>query len=107
METEQIGAPLLQVEEPNRFIISRFYPVTWYKVKTDFAALARMRWVEGESTQNLARFFQIAEDTIKGYLRQIRQNKTLMGLGLEDGELKAIYQALKKEEHGKSNRIYL
>lgn len=56
---------------------------------------------------NLARFFKIPESTLRGYLCEIRKDKTLMGLGLEDEELNAIYSAIRQEEHGKSNRINL
>lgn len=79
--------------------------MTWFKVRPDFATLARMRWVEGEKIMNLARFFKIPEGTLRGYLREIKQDQTLMSLGLENEELTAIYSSIRKENNGESNRI--
>ncbi len=81
--------------------------MTWFKVKPDFATLARMHWVEGENLQNLARFFKLSEHTIRGYLREIRKDQTLVSLDLESNETAAIFTAIKREEHGQSHRINL
>ena len=63
------GAPLLQLIEPSKFVIIRGYHLRYYKVKTNFALLAKKRWIEGECTTTLAKLFEVAEETIKGYLR--------------------------------------
>lgn len=102
---ELSGAPLLTLVEPNTLTISKVYPMTWFRVKPDLATLARMRWVEGENIMGLARFFKISEGTIRGYLRKIKQDQALVGLGLENEELTVIYSAIRQEEHGQSNRI--
>ena len=81
--------------------------MTWFKVKPDFATLARMRWVEGEGIMALSRFFKIAEGTIRGYLREIKKDHSFMKIGLRDEELSVVFLAISKEEHGKSNRITL
>ncbi len=91
------GAPLLQVVEPIKFIITRGYPVRCYKVKTDFALLARKRWIEGASIGELAQLFEVAEETVKGYLRQLKDQKKLKALGILDKEMPAIYKGIARE----------
>jgi DNA invertase Pin-like site-specific DNA recombinase len=91
------GAPLLQVVEPIKFIITRGYPVRCYKVKTDFALLARKRWIEGASIGELAQLFEVAEETVKGYLRQLKDQEKLKALGILDKEMSAIYKGMAKE----------
>jgi hypothetical protein len=91
------GAPLLQVVEPNGFVIPRIYSVRWYKNKTDLSTLARMRWISGESTKNLARSFEVGEETIKGYLRAIKGHKELKALGFMDADLKTVLMAISRE----------
>lgn len=91
------GAPLLQVVEPNGFVIPRIYSVRWYKTKTDLSTLASLRWIDGENTRNLARKFEVAEETIKGYLRLIKEPKKLRALGFIGAELKTVLMAISRE----------
>ena len=65
-----------------------------YKVKTDFALLARKRWIEGASIGELAQLFEVAEETVKGYLRQLKDQKKLKALGILDKEMPAIYKGM-------------
>jgi hypothetical protein len=52
-----VVGPLLQLVEPQLFIITRFYQTHYCKAKTDFVLLANKRWLGGESIKSLAKFF--------------------------------------------------
>ncbi len=56
-----------------------------------------MRWISGESTKNLARSFEVGEETIKGYLRAIKGRKELKALGFMDAELQTVLMAISRE----------
>jgi hypothetical protein len=94
-----IGAPLLQLVELDKFVITRGYPIRYYKVKTDFALLAKKRWISGESITSLAKYFEVHEDTIKGYLRLLKDRKKLLSLGFSEGEIQILYEGINKERN--------
>ena len=59
--------------------------------------LARLRWIEGESTKHLARRFEVEEEPIKGHLRKIKGLQELKALGFVGTELKAVLMAFSRE----------
>ena len=93
----QNGAPLQRVVELSHLIISRSSRYTWSKSTTDFAILARLRWIAGHSTQKLAQQFQVTEWTIRGYLSMLRHSDKLQSLDLSENELNVIQNKIKRE----------
>ena len=99
------GASLWPVVEPARLIITRSCPFVWYKIPTDFAMLAKLRWIDGCTTEHLANLFQVEESSIKGYLRDFRRNpKKFLKMEISESELVAIRNGM-KEEYGYAKAI--
>jgi predicted transcriptional regulator len=92
------GGRVLSVVEPQKFIITKGYPIRFYKVKTDFALLAKKRWVSGESVKALATYFEISETTIKRYLKESLERFKLGSLNLSERDKEAIEQGIGKEQ---------
>ncbi len=72
--TASNGAPLQRVVELSRLIISRSCRYTWSKSTTNYAMLARLRWIAGHNNKKLAQQFQVTEGTIRGYLSMLRRS---------------------------------
>jgi len=87
LDKDKSGGPLLQVVEPQRFIITRGYLSHCCKAKTDFVLLANKHWLGGESIKSLAQFFGLKEQTIKGYLWKLKNEprfKTFYQQGIKE-----------------------
>ncbi len=73
-----------------------------YKTKTDFTALAKMKWINGCSTKLLAQTFEVTEATIEGYLRKLKKDGALQKLKLSKNETVKIYESILGEaQYGK------
>ena len=96
------GAPLLQVVEHARLTISRGYLFRSYKTKTDFTALAKMKWINGCSTKLLAQTFEVTEATIEGYVRKLKKDGALQKMKLSKNETAKINESILGEaQYGK------
>jgi len=91
------GAPLQRVVELSRLIISRSCRYHWSKSTTNYAMLARLRWIAGHNTKKLAQQFQVTEATVRGYLSMLRHSGKLQKLDLSAIELSAIQNKIKRE----------
>ncbi len=81
------GGTLLQLVEPQRYIITGVYLTHYCKAKTDFVLLANKRWLGGESIKSLANFFGLKEQTVKGYLWKLKNEprfKTFYQQGIKE-----------------------
>ena len=88
------GAPLLQVVEHARLTITRSYLFRPYKTKTDFTALAKLKWISGCTNRQLAQTFEVEEETITGYLRKLRKLENLRRLKLSEREIAKIQETI-------------
>jgi hypothetical protein len=59
-----MGEPLVKVET---------YPIQWREPRLDLAALARLRWVEGYSRQQLAVKYGKTTVAIQNYFQELRR----------------------------------
>ena len=65
-----------------------------YKTKTDFTTLAKLKWINGYTNRQLAKTFEVEEETITGYLRKLKKNENLGKLELSEIELDQITNAI-------------
>ena len=59
------------VEEPLAW--AEEYPIQWREPEFNLAELARLRWIEGLSTKQLAAKFGRTECAIKNYYQKLRR----------------------------------
>ena len=87
------GARRPIVEEPLAW--AEEYPIQWREPRLNLAELAKLRWIEGLSTQDLAKHFDKTLYAIENYYQTARRaNLEIEGLSAEDR--KQILWALKK-----------
>lgn len=60
----RVGEPLVWVEE---------YPIQWREPKLDLGELARLRWIEWLSREELARRFGRSESGIQRYYDELKR----------------------------------
>ena len=99
------GGPLLQVLEPSilnesrskvlkthfkPLVLKKFYECRWFKEKLDLSKLAKMKWIEGKSTHELARIFNLSTATVRRHLGRLKKSDSIRVLDLSKTEVDLI-----------------
>lgn len=78
-----LGARQAKVEEPLAWVEE--YPIQWREPRVDLAELAKLRWIEGLSRQELAERYGKTTVAIQNYFQQLRRINFRIP-GLSDNE---------------------
>lgn len=81
------GARGAKVEEPLAW--AEEYPIQWREPRIDLAELAKLRWIEGFSRQELAEKYGKTPTAIQNYFQVLRR-KNFNTLGLSAIEMSEI-----------------
>ena len=102
---EKNGGPLLQVVEPQSLhenqskdliihckpcVLRQFYACDWFRKGIDLLKLAKNKWIEDYSNQELAKMFDLSPITIGQRLRRLKKSDSLEELGLTKREASKI-----------------
>lgn len=78
-----IGARQAKVEEPLAW--AEEYPIQWREPRVDLAELAKLRWIEGLSRQELAKRYGKTTIAIQNYFQELRRRDfEIFGLSIEE-----------------------
>lgn len=69
--------------------ISKTYPIQWRDPRVNLAELAKLRWIEGWDSKQLAAHFGRTEVAVQNYFQSIR-NMDFKRPGLSERELRKI-----------------
>lgn len=79
------GARQAKVEEP--LALAEEYPIQWREPRVDLAELAKLRWIEGLSRQELAERYGKTIIAIQNYFQELRRKDFLVpGLSAKERE---------------------
>ncbi|MFN8371241.1 MAG: hypothetical protein U0T83_11545, partial [Bacteriovoracaceae bacterium] len=67
------GARGTKVEEP--LLIGIEYPIQWSESRVNLSELAKLRWIDGWSTEKLAKHYNRTHIAIKNYYSLIRRRR--------------------------------
>ena len=75
------------------WVLKKFYECKWFRKKLDLSKLAKKRWIEGYSNQELGKMFDLSPITIDQHLRRLKSSNKLSELELTKNE---VFQIRKK-----------
>lgn len=87
------GARQAKVEEPQAW--AEEYPIQWREPRVDLAELAKLRWIEGLSRQELAKRYGKTPIAIQNYFQYLKRRNFEVS-GLSKHEREQILWVLKK-----------
>ncbi len=68
------------------WVLQKFYECKWFKEKLDLSKLAKKRWIEDYTNQELAKMFDLSPVTIGQHLRRLKNSNLLSELELTENE---------------------
>ncbi len=81
------------VEEPLSWVEE--YPIQWREPRVDLAELAKLRWIEGFSTQELMKRYERTQYAIENYYQNLRRKEFIVP-GLSEKERQEILWVWKR-----------
>jgi hypothetical protein len=94
----KFGAGNARVGEPIGAAVSRRYAISWKRQELDLTELAKLRWVERRTVDDLVKHFNVGRAFLVAELGRIKANPDLV----RDGAARRLVKLKEKRFFGKA-----